>query len=285
MASTLVVALGDAPSPDALEPEWRALEARADVSFFTSWTWIGTWLRQLPAALRPQLLRVTRGDAVMGLALFTPRLLRRHGFIRARSLFLHTTGDPSYDAITVEYNGILVDRHCREEVERQVLEHLVTQAPGWEELYMEALAEPPQALQGRRDVLLARSERPSFHVDLCKVRAHRDGYLGLLGQKPRYNVRRSEKWCTKEWGPVALDIAETPAQAHEFLAGLKQLHSAYWHTRGQPGAFASPFANDFHDDLVLAGLAGGEVQLLHARAGDKTIGYLYNFVHRGRVLN
>jgi CelD/BcsL family acetyltransferase involved in cellulose biosynthesis len=280
--SSLVVTLSDAPSLVVLEQEWRALEARSDASFFTSWTWIGAWLRALPASMRPQLARVTQDTLLVGLALFTPRRLRRHGFIRSNGLFLHATGDPSYDDITVEYNGILADRRFAPDIGRCVLEHLVSQTPGWDELHMQALAALPDP-HAPAGVMAHHTERTSYHVDLNKVRAEGGDYLALLGQKPRYNVRRSLKGCSKH-GAVELVVASSTEAASRFLAELKQLHGAYWRSRGAEGAFASPFANAFHDDLVGSGFGQGEIQLLHVRAGDQTVGYLYNFVHAGRVM-
>src|SRR5439155_24981132 len=53
--------------------------------------------------------------------------------------------------------------------------------------------------------------------------------------------------------------------------------------RGRSGSFASRFFEDFHRDLVRNRFAAGEVQLLRIAAGAVTVGYLYNFVHRGRV--
>jgi CelD/BcsL family acetyltransferase involved in cellulose biosynthesis len=97
-------------------------------------------------------------------------------------------------------------------------------------------------------------------------------------------VRRSFKgWAG--FGAVQVEEADTPEQAQAFLSGLKTLHSAHWQARGDTGAFASSFANRFHDDLVQTGLTRGEVQLLRVKAGQQTVGYLYNFVHRGKVMN
>src|SRR5262249_52150189 len=63
------------------------------------------------------------------------------------------------------------------------------------------------------------------------------------------------------------------------------LHQAYWRGRGMPGAFATTFANEFHRRLISAGMPRGEIQLAEVASGSETIGYLYNFVYRGAVLN
>ena len=79
--------------------------------------------------------------------------------------------------------------------------------------------------------------------------------------------------------------AEGCAQSFEFLAGLKSLHQHYWIARGQPGAFANPYFEKFHRALVSGATERGEIQLLAVDAGAHRLGFLYNFVHRGRVYN
>src|SRR5882672_7882276 len=58
-----------------LGQKWRHLEQRSPCSFFQSWTWIGTWLSQLPKSLELYLLKVVDGGQVIGLAVFVARTL------------------------------------------------------------------------------------------------------------------------------------------------------------------------------------------------------------------
>jgi hypothetical protein len=96
------------PPLAALEREWRALEAVAYPSFFTSWQWIGTLLAAVPPERRPNLLRgVARGETVALALLGAGVARRRHGLVRSRALYLNQTGDPRFDSIMIEHNGIL----------------------------------------------------------------------------------------------------------------------------------------------------------------------------------
>ena len=63
---------------------------------------------------------------------------------------------------------------------------------------------------------------------------------------------------------------------------LVALHRQAWRDRGEAGAFL-PFVHDFHRRLIERRFAAGEIQLLRVRAGDTTVGCLYNFVSRGDV--
>ena len=89
----------------------------------------------------------------------------------------------------------------------------------------------------------------------------------------------------ERFGTLALESATTPEQAEAFLSRLIGLHQAYWQGKGLPGAFANPFFVQFHTRLVRSRFGDGAIQLLVLRAGDRIVGYLYNFVDRGRVYN
>jgi CelD/BcsL family acetyltransferase involved in cellulose biosynthesis len=86
-------------------------------------------------------------------------------------------------------------------------------------------------------------------------------------------------------GPLTVRIAANEEQAHEFLDKLRGLHQEYWIAQGIPGAFATPFANAFHRNIIAEGAPRGEIQLAEIASGSEVLGYLYNFLHRGIVLN
>ena len=96
------------PPLSILAREWQALEAISTASFFTSWRWIGTLLASVPAARHPSLLRgVVQGETVALALLGAAVTRRRHGLIQTRSRHLNEVGEPSFDALTIEHNGIL----------------------------------------------------------------------------------------------------------------------------------------------------------------------------------
>jgi CelD/BcsL family acetyltransferase involved in cellulose biosynthesis len=131
---------------------------------------------------------------------------------------------------------------------------------------------------------MVRRQSKCHHVDLEALRGSGGEYLGLLGSNTRHNIRRSVREYEK-LGPLVLESADTAEQASAFLSGLRQLHQAYWQAKGLSGSFANPFFVEFHAHLVRALFAEGSIQLLRLRAGNDIIGYLYNFVDRGRVYN
>ncbi|MEY2687958.1 MAG: hypothetical protein RL375_2156 [Pseudomonadota bacterium] len=267
-----------------LADDWLALEARSDASFFTSWSWIGSWLACLPPDQAPHLLSARRHGELVGLALLGRRQARRHGFVSSRSLHLNASGDRVTDAIAIEYNGMLIGRDEQTQVQQAMLDHLVSSLTDWDEFYLPGLTEAPAGIEQARGTHYIVEHKPVFLVDLERVREREGDYLAVLSQQSRYQVRKSEKACAK-LGAITLDAAGTLDQANAYLEGLKALHQPYWIARGKPGAFASDFSNRFHHHLLSQAFDRGEIQLLRVKLGDSVLGYLYNFVHRGHVYN
>ena len=67
------------------------------------------------------------------------------------------------------------------------------------------------------------------------------------------------------------------------LDRMAELHQAVWEARGKPGSFSALFFCRFHYALIEVGIPRGEIALLKVLSGDTTIGFLYNFVWKGRM--
>ncbi len=263
-----------------LAAAWQDLQARADHSFFLSWSWVGTWLAGLPAATEPLCVTARAGGAVIGLGLFVPRRVVRHGVIRARTLHLHETGCPDDDQLTVEYNGLLVDRRAPHEIAAACLAALAPRTDLWDELWLGALAPGwPDWAGAAGPAPWPWKTSPCRWVDLTALGT--SDYLDTLSANTRQQVRRAARL----YGEVSVEAAATPAAADDIWRELVDLHQAGWQGRGAPGAFANPRFVAFHRRLIAERLPAGEIQLLRVRGGGATIGCLYNFVHEGRVLS
>ncbi|WP_114861481.1 GNAT family N-acetyltransferase [Azospirillum brasilense] len=271
------------------ETIWIDLERRADGSFFLSWQWIGNWLASLPRGTRPHALVARRGGRVVGLALLCPRTQWRFGLLRTRCWLLHETGERTFDRIFVEYNGILADRRCADAVLAACFDWLGRRLTNWDELVLgglEPAAEAAVRLAAARQghTLQVRVADSCQWVDLEGVRRQGAGYLANLGKNTRAAVRRAMRLYT-ERGPLTYRVAATADEALEDFHAMEVLHQASWNARGQSGAFSNPAFRPFHERLIAEGVPAGAVRLCRVSAGDAVIGYLYNFVHRGRVMN
>lgn len=283
--AALRVSLQPCPDPAALAPEWRALQAQAEPSFFTGWTWIGCWLAHLEASSRPVLARVHLGQELVGLGVLVPQRVRRLRGWPSVALHLHATGQRERDDITVEHNGWLVRRGLAEAVQAAVATQLWALAPGVDQVCLPGVSQghdgwraapPPVAC-------VRETSEPAFRVDLSALRAAGQDYLSTLGGQTRPTVRRSLR-LYEGLGALSLTPAADVPQALQFLDRLKHFHQTAWTARGLPGAFANPLFERFHRRLIASAWPAGEVQLLRVAAGSAEVGYLYNFVEGGQVL-
>lgn len=283
----LKVELIDINDTDDLAPSWLDLQSRAAASYFTSWGWIGCWLRHLPASVRPQLLHARLGASTVGLAVIVRRRIWRQKIFPSNALFLNETGDPRFDHLTLEHNGILVDTRVSYPVVPGCIRFLLDHDPHWDELVLNRVSNPGAFRYAippsSHAALLHDAVRPCHYVDLTAVK-HGDDYLARLSANTRYQLRRSLRQYERQ-GDLTVEAARSAEEADAFLGELKSLHQAYWRQKGRGGAFANPFFERFHRSLIADRFACGEIQLLRIRAGTEPIGYLYNLLLDGHVCN
>lgn len=216
----------------------------------------------------PTLLEVRKDGAVAALGLFN-----RH----RRTLFLGETGDPGWDAVFIEHNGLLMAR----DHDAAALIQAGLRAAAARRLVLAGVDEAhllaARALPGSVRI---RQTRPAPYVDYAALPA--GPYVASLSANTRYQIRRSDRRY-EAGGELRIERAGTVAEAREFLAALAVLHQRYWESRGRPGAFAGAHFTRFHHALIERALPTREVDLLRVSAGHSVIGFLYNFIHRGHV--
>jgi CelD/BcsL family acetyltransferase involved in cellulose biosynthesis len=272
------------PPLSELEREWRSLEAAGHSSFFTSWHWIGTVLTAVPPASRPKLLRGTVHGETVALALLGAGYhRRRRGLVRSRCLYLNETGDPRFDALTIEHNGIL----AAAEWELVVWDELV----GWfaslrneaDELHISGSQRRlPEAALGKLGLGCHETSLPSYSVELCRLDGSDGEIYPVLSAGARQQLRRALRYFERV-GALRVVEAPTVAEALTFFSAMKALHCASWERRGKTHSFTGEFFEPFHRLLIERSFAAGGTQLLKAFAGDRVLGYLYNFRLGNRV--
>lgn len=271
------ISLTRPPDWTALGRTWRTLEARAECSFFQSWSWVGC--RAEARFPDPWLLSVTEAGQTLALGLFN-RGPRRLG---ARQLWLNESGSPAMDRIHVEHNGLLLARDAPPGLLVSALSHLVGQGHS---LVLDGVdAAHQEAARGTGGLVRQRAHPArSPWIGLAAVRESAGGHLALISANARQQIRRSLRRYASA-GPLSIERAGALEEAQAHFAAMRVLHQRTWTQRGQPGAFANPEFVAFHTALLETAWPRGEIDLLRITAGGQAVGFLYNFLWRGQAVN
>jgi CelD/BcsL family acetyltransferase involved in cellulose biosynthesis len=259
---------------------WEALEARVeDDALACSWVWTGVWLEHYGDVVPHQFAVGEVRGVPCGVALVTNGVGRRRGPFRVRSVHLGTAGEPPGESVFVEYNRVLVEPEHRIGFAAALISEL-RREPDWHEIALDGFAPEEAEPFLLAEPLLQPWRRACPTMDLRQAESAEGSVLATLKSGTRRKVRRS----LTALGDVGTEWAQTPEHALDILDELIELHQRRWTTTGEPGAFASPRFADFHRELVARLVSRGAVILFRVRAAGKTVGCLYHFVERRRVL-
>ncbi|MFT4100355.1 MAG: GNAT family N-acetyltransferase, partial [Burkholderiaceae bacterium] len=261
-------------------------------SFFLSGHWLRCCARTWPAAPVRQIVEIPAPDGSAAYAVIGQRNERRHGFVRSRQLLLNESGDPGFDETFIELNGFYGGRP---EFFRAQLDHLVkylSMQAHWDELRLGGLL-PAQAEDAYHVArkhglgLHLLSERPSFRVDLSRIRAKGQGdYIASRTANMRQQIKRARRAVEQTFGAARIESARDVAQGLEWFERCGDLHRLRWaalRTNQVYGGFDNPSFVAFHRALIEANLDHGRIEMLRLSAGDRVLAYLYNFVLDGHV--
>lgn len=272
------------PDRAALEGQWRALEARADVTFFLSWDWIGTWVDE--AGMPDLVLAGRAGGELVCLGLLRRSVDTRHRFVRSRTLHLHATGREEQDVIFIEYNGLLTDRRfgLLESEAVAFLRSRQAEIGRFDELSFGGFAEDRyEAMQKTGLRTHVHALKSTAFVDLKALRDSDGDYLATLSANTRQQIRRAVR-IYEARGALVLEPARSVEQALEFFEAMGLLHEAAWRDKGDSGgAWRFPFLVAFHRRLIERCFASGGVEIVRISCGDQVIGYIHCLVRGGWI--
>lgn len=262
------------PPLELLEKEWRALDRHGAHSFFLSWTWIGALLRTQPGRLK--LLKVLRGKETAGLALITTRPGRLAGLFPNRQGWLNATGERDVDGVMIEHNGFAVPGSDDPHLWSAFIDWFADGELAASELVVPGIGR--NADPSPKGLLCSEDCRLGYRTPLSKVGT--DGLYGLVSRNTRQQLRRSLRYVG---GPVQVEVAPNLETAQAYFLELKALHIRSWTRRGRKHAFDNPFFEPFHYSVISEGVCESSVDLLRITAGERVLGYLYNFKRHGVI--
>lgn len=256
---------------ETLESLWRDLDRTGAHSFFLSWPWISALLQMSDGT--SMLAKALHGSDLAGLALVTLGKGRWRKLLPIRQAWLNATGDVDLDGVMIEHNGFagrdaaLCPAFVAWFAKQGFADELIV--PG---------VDPDSVHGSRKGLYLLERRRHGYRTPLVGLGA--DGIASVISSNARQQLRRSIRDYDE---PLTLDRAPDAHTALAYFAALKELHVKSWTRRDRRHAFDSHSFERFHCLLIAAGTANGNVDLLRIRAGERPIGYLYNFRRNGTV--
>jgi len=266
-----------------LKQHWERISLRfSPPSFFLSLDWTETWIEIFGEQLQPKIIVFRDGTAVVGICLLIARTIR-YGPFALRVLYINAAGEDQVEETSIEHNDLLTIPGYEVTV-GAALGKLLSEYV-WDELRCDGFR-PGIGLETLTAALTnahrIESARPSHYVDLCALRSSGKDYVGTLGSSTRSLLRRNFK-LYKDTGNLSVRVAMDSVEALDMLTELSRLHQERWSSLGKLGAFSSERFRLFHKTLICRSFASGAIQLLHVKAGNSTIGYIYNFIDAGKV--
>ncbi|OZG73438.1 hypothetical protein BTA51_10485 [Hahella sp. CCB-MM4] len=265
----------DRQSLQEIEELWRGLESHSGEYFFTSWHWIGAWLRT--SATDPRLLMVYDGNSLVGMGCVHFSQFNKNAFAWKQAN-LNRTGNSGYDQIWIEYNDVLAAPDIRAEVRESLIHHVLGYSDIAEFRIGMSLNTVLDSLTGVDTVSEYEFRTKGFLLNLRPEFSDFNTLLKAFSSNTRSQIRRSYKAYSSH-GELTVTSAGSREEALDYFAAAGHLHKEKW---SDSGFHNSKFIN-FHKDLINNSFDEGVIDLLKVSAGETVLAYLYNFVYRGRV--
>jgi len=260
---------------------WQSIEKTSNTSFYLSWTWMENWLKCLSSDEKVIFVYASYLSSPVFCYFLGIQKQIDNKIIYSSRAYLNKTGILEKDTITVEYNGILVDKNFQEIDFTQVFQ----KTNGWHEL-VAGFVSPHQTKyfdsQTTNYNCRIQSEEKGYYVDLEAVRKSNNDLLPLLSKNKRSQIKRSMKAYAKD-GEIRLETAKNYDEIINSFNNLQELHQKAWQKKGLPGAFSNKFFTHFHKCLVKNNAGTKNIDFINVYAKNTLIGSLYNFIYDNQV--
>jgi CelD/BcsL family acetyltransferase involved in cellulose biosynthesis len=264
---------------DALEADWRALEARsARGSVFLSWDWQRLWWTHYGCGRQLRILIARADNAVVGLF---PLYLEHHRvarILRVRKLRpIGAGGDTSPDDL-----GILAEPSCEQAVAQAFVHHILTSPERWHLLDLVDLPSDSAlvdclARQAAQQPALIHREPPN-RITYGDLPANWDSYRQSLSRNRREVLGRKRRRFEQQPGARFEQIVDA-AQLDPAFERLAELHRRRWQGRTDELGFTSTQYLGFHRDVMRALLERNSLLLYALEMNGDIIAMFYGFRH------
>ncbi len=255
---------------EALRQKWINLELSSEnVTFFTSWTWIGAWLSGLQS--NAWVLDVELNNKTVALGFFVERLKGFFPF-RQTQLWLNKTGVHEQDQMWIEYNELLIHRDCDQEITSEIWNELFKlETPRFSELHVDmSKTSPPSDFYSRN-----KSQTEGFIKLLQK---NPTGIVADFSRNTRQQINRSKR-LLGERGDLILTASKDSKTRLEILSQASIIHKEQWGDTQWGSGFENPIFCRFHEKLV----EDDSTVLLKLSLGETAMAFGYYFCFKDTV--
>ena len=267
--------------PD-VKQQWQALQARSNCSFFQTWHWVGPWLEHICTIEDTVLISFIDDEQLVGLAFVEKYTLLRRAIFKFTVTTLNESIRPQRYMCS-EYNFPV----CVSGYEFKIcnaLKNIDLSELDCDEFHIGKACIASDLhkndLLADKDCLL--EPEKSWGIDLTKIGEGIDGFISQMKKKRRWQIRKSISQYD-EGGGFKMHRANSKEQAVEFFHGLDELHTQRWEHVGKTGTFANKLRKVFILDVIKQGFDKGVIQLIKFTVGDRSVGFLLNFVWQKTV--
>jgi CelD/BcsL family acetyltransferase involved in cellulose biosynthesis len=264
-------------------PQWWAplFEASASDSVFLSPAWMAAWVAVYGEDFSGSWVHWEVDGRVVAGCLLVDRMIRVKG-VPFRSQFLNATGKADEPTPLAEFNDVLHLPAHAGAVAADFVDLLRERS--WGRLLL--CGHERDGVVGRALARVGGTQteqrcQPSPFVDLLALgdKPFESSVTGKSGT----NLRRNRRDYETQLGTFGLRRAQTVDEAIDFFEQLRTLHLARWNSRDKSTSLASDAVVDFHHRVIRDLYPAGGVDLLRVGNDDQAVGFLYNFIVRGKV--
>lgn len=271
-----------------LEDEWNELLVTSESNSITlTHQWLLTWWDVFHEDRELCLLLARDGGKLVGIAPLLKRTVRHYGLLPFKRIEFLASGEDEADEICSDYLDFILSPVQAREALDAILNHLLKQEGGWDELLITDIAGLSPNLPLLKELGEARGlswqvtrEQMCIFVPLPKDHT---ALLANVSSQKRKRINKDRR-VSKELGMVAQQV-NTKEGFDEAFNILVRLHQERWTSKGFPGSFASEKFSRFHRELVAKLLDKGWTQVWLLWNGDEPLYAIYDFVYAGKVVH
>ena len=267
-----------ATETNSLKSKWLELEKTSSPSFFLSWKWIGTWLKQVIPTQKLIVVSASHHNEVVGLGIFVEKTTTRYGLLKSTQWFLHRSGNDVDDQIWIENNNFLMSKKNEQLVLTAIWQALCKLPQSVDEFVIAMYHKKTEQCllpKSSNYNLISSYTETGYYLSLKNMFTLED-YLITLSKNTRKQLKRSYSLLQQE--NFTFEIIEDPAQQLVILNQSKQWHIDKWENTETPSGFTNTKFINFHENLLNEKHLHAKTVMASLTINNELYGCLYCFI-------